>query len=122
MGSCERPSRSRSGLAMIALKPFGKLSNADLDWRIRFVADVGNELIDIGETVRHVAELQRLHDSLALAAETFFEQVDIAEQLDRAIAADVVDSVGRAAGGGIGIRAVPGRVGSRHPVGQRESR
>src|SRR5688572_32835108 len=102
--------------AVILQVPLYEAADSDLDGRDRRVADVTLEVLDVGPGVGHVARLQRQHVHLRLATEALFENFDVAQQLDGAVVADVVQPVRRAAGYGIRRLAIPVRVRGSDPV------
>src|SRR6202020_3583867 len=60
--------------------------------------------------VRHIASLQRQHAHLGFAAKAVFEHLDIAQELDWLLIADVVEAIWCVAGGRVGSATLPRRI------------
>src|SRR5580704_19647782 len=84
-------------VAVVLAEPLDELAHPDLDRGRRTVADVTHQVVDVGEGLRHVAELHRQEILLRLAAEAFLDHLDVAHQLYRLVVADVVEPEGRGA-------------------------
>ena len=76
--------------------PANELLDSILNRGARREAHVARKIVDIGIGVEHVAGLHGQQVLACLATETIFHDFDIAQQVDRIVAADVVDAIGRA--------------------------
>src|SRR5687767_9591403 len=112
-----RHTRRMRSLRLVVLEvPVHEPADARFDRRRRLVTDVTHQVLNVRERVRHIAGLQRQQVLHGFLAEAILEDFDVTAQLDGSVVADVVDAERRAAGRGIGLVAVPGRIGGRHAV------
>lgn len=90
--------------------------NPVLQWRIRPVAEVGDQIVDIGIGVRHIAGLHGQKIFLRFFAESILQGCYKIQQRHWLIVTDVINPVRRFTAAGIRIIAGPIRVGLRRLI------
>src|SRR5579885_3245316 len=74
------------------------------------------EIVDVCAGLRHVARLHGQHVPEGLPAQAVFQHFDVAQQIHRPVVADIVQTIGRAAGARVGPVPRPFRVRRRDLV------
>src|SRR6185312_13566042 len=104
----------RSALAaVIVAEPVDEVLHPHLDRGGRPIAHVPYQVVDVGAGLGYVARLQRQQVLLSLAPQAFLDHLDVAQQLNGAVVADVVQAEGCAAERRVRRVAVPSGVGLR---------
>jgi len=90
--------------------PIYKFNNSIFHGSIRFITDILHEIAGVSVGIGYIAGLQWQHVFFGLFAQAIFQYFDVTQQRAGIVVSDVVEAIGRLAGGGIRIITAPFRI------------
>src|ERR1035438_5200256 len=106
---------SRDSCSIVGAIPVDETAKAGLDGSIGLEADITGEVGDICGGGNDVTGLDGQHAFHRLLAQTLLDHLDKTEEFDGRMVANVIEAVGRGAGGRVGSLASPLRIGDCGP-------